>query len=264
MTITAGIDIGSSTIKLSMLVDGAPSQCEVVPSTHHPQDQARKILNSVPRDVLLVATGYGRDLIEAIRPVATISEIKAHALGARHLCPSCRSVIDIGGQDVKIISLDAAGKISKFELNDRCSAGTGKFFEIMAEKLGYTLSEFGNEAIIGKPGVAINAQCTVFAESEIIGLLNRGSTRKDISRAIHLSAINRIKAMFCRIDAIGPTAITGGCSKNLALVKFLKENLDVEILNHPYSQFAGSIGCAFLQCQAHELFSRQTQLKRFF
>jgi (R)-2-hydroxyacyl-CoA dehydratese activating ATPase len=191
-----------------------------------------------------VATGYGRDLIEAIRPAKTISEIKAHALGARFLCPSCRSVIDIGGQDVKVISLDASGKIAKFELNDRCSAGTGKFFEIMAEKLGYTLIEFGHDALTGKPGVTLNSQCTVFAESEIIGLLNRGCSRNDISRAIHISATNRITTMFNRIEAIGPTVITGGCSKNLALVRFIEENLDTEISNSSNSQFAGSIGCA--------------------
>jgi len=244
MGISAGIDIGSSAIKLSILVDGTPSHSEDVPSTFNPLNQARKILESVELRVPLVATGYGRDFVESIRPVRTISEIKAHALGARLLYPSCRSVIDIGGQDVKMISLDPSGKIVKFELNDRCSAGTGKFVEIMAAKLGYSLVDFGKDALIGEPVVELSSQCTVFAESEVIGLLNRGYPRSGISRAIHWCVINRISAMFNRIEAIGPTVITGGCSKNPAVVQFLKQTLNTEIVNPAYSYFAGSIGCA--------------------
>ena len=244
MTVSAGIDIGSSTIKFALFSDGNIVKWEVVPSTSQPLLAANAFLNKLEPDIRIFATGYGRDLIEAERTIPTISEIKAHAIGARFLFPSCQSIIDIGGQDVKVVSLDQNGKVSRFEMNDRCAAGTGKFLEVMAHRLDYSLEKFGASALNGKDGIKISSFCTVFAESEIIGLLNRGCSTEDISRALHWSVVNRIKTMFSRVEATGPTVITGGGSKNVALLELCRESLQSEILNSEYSQIAGALGCA--------------------
>ena len=244
MSFSAGIDIGSSTIKLAVLKDGAIVHSYVAPSTAQPLGAARTLLASLEPDTPLVATGYGRDLVDAIRPTQTISEIKAHALGARFLFPGCRSVVDVGGQDVKVIALDANGKAARFEMNDRCAAGTGRFLEVMANKLECSFEEFGNRALAGSDGLKINALCTVFAESEVIGLLNRGCSSADIARSLLQSMVARIKTMFFRVEALGPVFISGGGAKNRALVSFLQEALSLEVVCSEQSQIAGAIGCA--------------------
>jgi (R)-2-hydroxyacyl-CoA dehydratese activating ATPase len=244
MTVSAGIDIGSSTIKWAVLENGCVRNWEVAPSTSHPLLLVKSFLDTIGPGIPVVATGYGRDLYESDRIVSTISEIKAHALGARFLFPSCRSIIDIGGQDVKVIALDSSGKVSRFEMNDRCAAGTGKFLEVMALKLDYSMEQLSASALKGKDGIKISSVCTVFAESEIIGLLNRGCSPEDISRSLHQSVVNRIKTMFSRVEAIGPTVITGGGSRNMALVRLFHESLQSDILTSEYSQIAGSLGCA--------------------
>jgi predicted CoA-substrate-specific enzyme activase len=244
MTVSAGVDIGSSTIKLTVLEDSRIKGWEVVPTTSQPLASVNRLLESVDCGIPLVATGYGRDLFAMQRDTPTVTEIKAHALGARFLFPLCRSVIDVGGQDVKVISLDAAGKTTRFEMNDRCAAGTGKFLEVMARTLNYSLEEFGMSALNGKDGVKISSVCTVFAESEIIGLLHRQCPAADISRALHLSVVSRIQTMFSRVEAIGPTVLTGGGSKNIALARLLSDVLQLEILSSDHSQIAGALGCA--------------------
>jgi (R)-2-hydroxyacyl-CoA dehydratese activating ATPase len=244
MTLSAGIDIGSSTIKLTVLENGCMRNWEVAPSTSQPLLAAHSLLNTLEPDIPVVATGYGRDLLESERIISTISEIKAHAIGARFLFPSCRSIIDIGGQDVKVISLDVSGKVNRFEMNDRCAAGTGKFLEVMAHKLNLSLENFSASGLEGKDGIKISSLCTVFAESEIIGLLHRGCSTENISRALHWSVVNRIKTMFSRVEAIGPTAVTGGGSRNGALIHLFQESLQSDILSSEHSQIAGSLGCA--------------------
>jgi predicted CoA-substrate-specific enzyme activase len=244
MTVSAGIDIGSSTIKLTVMENGRIRNWEVVRSTSRPFSSVNSVLSAIEPDIPLVATGYGRDFLETERSVPAISEIKAHAVGARFLFPACRSIIDIGGQDVKVITLDSSGKVSRFEMNDRCAAGTGKFLEVMAHRLDFSLDAFSASALAGKDGIKISSLCTVFAESEIIGLLHRGCSPEDISRALHWSVVNRIRTMFSRVEAIGPAVITGGGSKNVALLHLLREGLQSEVLSSKHSQIAGSIGCA--------------------
>jgi predicted CoA-substrate-specific enzyme activase len=244
MTISVGIDMGSSTIKCVVLSNNQVQRWEVASATSQPLNTAQKLLESLESTIPVVATGYGRDLLETHFSCATISEIKAHSLGARFLFPECCSVIDIGGQDVKAIILDASGKIKRFEMNDRCAAGTGKFLEIMAQRLDYTLEEFSFAALRGADGVSISSMCTVFAESEIVGLLNRGCLPEDISRALHQSIVKRITSMFNRIEGNGPVALTGGGAKNAALLHFFENTLHASIPFSEYSQLAGAIGCA--------------------
>lgn len=245
MTITAGIDIGSSSIKLVVLENLSIVKREVVPATFRPLDTARNLIALVPEGSPVFATGFGRDLLNTGFGMPTITEIKAHAFGARFLFPDCKTIIDIGGQDLKIINLDTKGKLARFEMNDRCAAGTGKFLEVMAQRLGYTLSDFGKAAEVGKDSVTISAMCTVFAESEVVGLINRGFRREDISRALHRSVVKRITAMYKRLDSENSfTVVTGGGARNSGLVALLGETLCTIIHSSDDSQLAGALGCA--------------------
>lgn len=245
MTLTAGIDLGSTTIKLVLMENGSIIKKEIADAASQPLETARALLRQVPAGSPLLATGYGRDMIEVDRNIPTITEIKAHAAGARFLLPSCAAVIDIGGQDVKTITLDKSGRVSKFEMNDRCAAGTGKFLEVMAHRLGYALDEFAQVATDGPGTVTINAMCTVFAESEVVGLLNRGMERVAIARALHKSTAKRISTMFNRnATPPGPVLVTGGGSRNRLLVAFLARLIDRPVETHDLSQYAGAIGCA--------------------
>ena len=242
--LTAGIDIGSCTVKVVVLDGQSVVRETVVDATARPAETALRLLAGTP-PCPTVATGYGRDLLEVHRNIPTITEIKAHALGARFHCPECATVIDVGGQDLKVICLDAAGKVARFEMNDRCAAGTGKFLEIMAQRLGYPLAEFGDAALTGADALTISAMCTVFAESEVVGLINRGVDRRDIARALHQSVVKRVSAMFKRTDPLaGQVVVTGGGALNAGLIGLLQESLGVPIQAAPAPQTAGALGCA--------------------
>ena len=241
---TAGIDVGSSTVKLVVLDGDAIQHQSVADATAEPAKAALGLLERVP-SCSIVATGYGRDLLELKRSVPTISEIKAHAMGARFMFPACTAVVDIGGQDLKVTGLDGAGKVARFELNDRCAAGTGKFLEIMAHRLGYSLEDFAAAALAGSETITISAMCTVFAESEVVGLLNRGHGRGDIARALHHSVVKRIAAMFKRTEPRTEAVVaTGGGALNNALVTLLAEALAIHIQAAPDPQIVGALGCA--------------------
>ncbi len=177
---TAGIDIGSRTIKLVVVERKAIIHSLISDATHDPLDQCKKLMAQTSFDRIL-ATGYGRHFFETEVGGSTITEIKAFARGARALFPGCRTVLDIGGQDTKAIALDERGNVSKFEMNDRCAAGTGMFLEIIAKTLGYDLEEFGKEALKAQGNVQINSMCTVFAQSEVTSLLARRQKREDIA-----------------------------------------------------------------------------------
>lgn len=248
MEIAAGLDLGSTTLKLVLLEEGHLLRQELLDATAQPHAVAQEMLGSLPPQAQILATGYGRDLLEIQHGISTITEIKAHAAGARHLDPEATAVIDIGGQDVKVIKLDPAGRVQRFEMNDRCAAGTGKFLEVMAHRLGYDLDQFQAAASCGQESLTINAMCTVFAESEVVGLLHRGHAREDIGRALHQSIAKRIAGMFTRTGG-GPSErvlCTGGGSRNACLVQLLKERLKCTVQSRPDSQFAGALGCALL------------------
>lgn len=245
MSISAGIDIGSTAIKLAVIENGHIVKREAADAASRPLDAAKDLLSHLPESCPVVATGYGRDLVDVAYGFPTITEIKAHAVGARFLDPDCSAVIDIGGQDVKAMVLDTAGKVSKFEMNDRCSAGTGRFLEIMANRLGFTLEEFQRTSARSAAAVTVNSMCTVFAESEVIGLLARGFKREDIGHALHLSIARRIAAMFSRIGQSGCHVLaTGGGSLNTLLISMVGTLTGCAINNGELSQYAGAIGCA--------------------
>jgi predicted CoA-substrate-specific enzyme activase len=240
--IGAGIDIGSATIKLAVTDGkGVLVRREVVDAGFDPRATAENLLSSLPKNAPMVATGYGRDLVDA----PSITELKAHALGARFLFPDCSCLIDIGGQDVKVVCLDDKGKVAKFEMNDRCAAGTGKFLEIMAGRLGFTMEEFSSAALAGNNPVTISSMCTVFAESEVVGLINRGRARQDIAAALHRAVVVRVTSMYKRLEpGPGRIVLCGGGGRNRALAVFLEKAIENKLTIAADPQIVGALGCA--------------------
>ena len=193
MTI-AGLDIGSRTIALVEMDNGSMVRGEVVETTFDPLEQCRLLLEHRDFDIL-VATGYGRHLAQANFADRTITEIKAFALGCYSFFPECCTILDIGGQDTKAISLGPGGKVADFQMNDRCAAGTGKFLEVMAAAMGLSLEEMGRIALETEAEVKISSMCTVFAESEVTGLIARGTPRPEIARGLHEAICDRAASL---------------------------------------------------------------------
>ena len=241
----AGIDIGSRTIELVVLRNGEIIESRQADSGFDPLTRAKELLMGVGHDHIM-ATGYGRHLFELSFDAPTVTEIKAYGIGARKLFPNVRTILDIGGQDSKAISLNEKGKIIKFEMNDRCAAGTGKFLEIMAHALGFGLDEFGVEALRATKDLRINSMCTVFAESEVTSLVAKGENRRDIALGLHRSAVRRAVGMLKRVSCNGNILFAGGVAKNSCMRNLLQETLEQRIIVPRDPQVVGALGAACL------------------
>lgn len=228
-----------------MLKDSDIIKTRQADSGFDPMMQAKKILAGVEYDRIM-ATGYGRHLFELTLDAPTVTEIKAYAVGARALFPQARTILDIGGQDSKAIAVNDAGRVRKFEMNDRCAAGTGKFLEIMANSLGYTLEEFGNEALEATKDLHVNSMCTVFAESEVTSLVARGENRREIALGLHRSVVRRAVGMLRRVSVEEPIVFAGGVAQNPCMGYLLEDILerDVQVPENP--QMLGALGAALL------------------
>ena len=196
----------------------------------------------------IVATGYGRYLAQMHLNCPIITEIKAYAIGANFIFPKSRTVLDIGGQDSKIIRV-RNGKVEDFEMNDKCAAGTGKFLEIMATTLGFTLEEFSSMSSLADRAVPISSMCTVFAESEIVSLISGGTDRKNIALGLHQSILNRIIALMGRTGFEEPIVFAGGVAKNQCMINLLRTKLGMKVLSPAEPQIVGAIGAALVAKQ---------------
>jgi len=197
----------------------------------------------------LVSTGYGRHLSQKVLGGEAVTEIKAYTTSAHHFYQDIETVIDLGGQDTKALQINSqTGQLLKFEMNDKCSAGTGKFFEMMAATLGLSLPELVAAAINGKKSFEINSTCTVFAESEVISLLTSGISVEDIARAIHESLLTKLISLLSKMMKADAPAIlfVGGGAKNSALVSFLSEAIDKKVIVPEHPDFFGAYGAALL------------------
>jgi predicted CoA-substrate-specific enzyme activase len=238
-----GIDLGSRAIKMAVFRDGVLAEKEMVESSFEPHKQAADMVSRfTPSRV--VATGYGRHLAQKHFAQKVITEIKAHAQGARYWVPECRTIIDVGGQDSKVIALDDGGRVAQFHMNDKCAAGTGRFLEIMSASLGYSLEEFSIAARDSSQDVPINSMCAVFAESEVVSLRNRGFAAEDISRAIHLAVADRLCGMLERVGMSGEVVFTGGVANNQFLVDVLAGKIGRPIKVPAHPEMVGAIGAA--------------------
>ena len=244
----AGMDIGSRSIELVVMRGDEVVHAAKAPTTFDPVGQCRALLEGVFA-ARVVATGYGRKLFveafdkqPALGRVTDITEIQAYALGASHLFPQARTILDIGGQDSKVISLGPNGRVLRFEMNDRCAAGTGKFLEIMALSLQVPLEDFGAFAISGDTRIPINSMCTVFAESEATSLMARGEKAQNIALGIHLAIMQRIHSMLRRAGQDGPLVFAGGVARNPCAVELLRELTGTQCLVPQDPDLAGALG----------------------
>ncbi|HOO47137.1 MAG TPA: acyl-CoA dehydratase activase [Deltaproteobacteria bacterium] len=249
---TAGLDIGSITTKVAIMRDGKVLGTDISFTGYNPEKAWRDILDKMllMLDLKLssldrvASTGYGRAIVSIAHK--KITEIICHAEGAKFFMPGVRSVIDIGGQDSKFIRIDDAGTVADFVMNDKCSAGTGRFLEVMARALEVPLNDFGELSNRAKKTARISSMCTVFAESEVISLIAKGEVRENIISGIHDSIASRIVSMMGRSGVVKPVVMTGGVAKNTGILRALEKRLNLKIEVPPTAQVNGAIGAAIL------------------
>lgn len=251
--ITAGIDIGSITAKAAVMEDGKNLLGSRVDFTGYNAKKAgQRVLEalleelgiSADRIEAVVATGYGRNSVEFADK--SITEITCHGAGAHFINPGVRFVIDVGGQDSKVIRLDPEGRVVDFAMNDKCAAGTGRFLEVMARAMEVDLDSFGKLCEKADKPAKISSICTVFAESEVISLISKGESRENIIAGIHDAVASRIAAMARRVGVDPPVMMTGGVAKNRGAVRALEERIEHDIEVSEYAQVNGAIGAAVL------------------
>ena len=254
---TLGIDVGSTASKCIVLKDGkeivAKSLIDVGAGTSGPQRAIEAVLNEagMKKDDMAytLATGYGRtSLMDGIAD-KQMSELSCHAKGATFLFPNVHTVIDIGGQDVKVLHIDN-GAMTNFQMNDKCAAGTGRFLDVMARVLEVKVEDLGRLGAMSRKKVGISSTCTVFAESEVISQLAMGTDKCDIIDGIHRSVAHRVTGLAHRIGVVPDVVMTGGVAQNEGVVKALQDELGCPIKTSPLTQYNGALGAALLAWQA--------------
>jgi len=245
VTSAIGIDLGSRLTKIVRVGPTGMTESQVFDTGHDPLAHLAEVLKGLRADVV-VATGYGRNLAKDRLPCRTVTEIRACARAAARLGSGCQVAIDIGGQDSKVIELAAGGGFGRFEMNDRCAAGTGRFLEVMAAALGYTLDELGAEALRADRPLELGSQCTVFAESEVVSLVARGEDRRRIALGLHRAAARRVAAMASRVPAARRVLFVGGVARNPCMVAALGEELACEVVVPERPELAVALGAAWI------------------
>ena len=251
--ISVGIDIGSTATK-AVVFDGEILGTALVPTGWDPKEAGLRAYQgaldrsgiSEARVASIVGTGYGRISL----PIFTrrVTEITCHARGAYHLHPGTRTVIDIGGQDCKVISLTADGSVADFIMNDKCAAGTGRFLQVMAGILDVTLDDLGVLAGGADPA-SLSSMCTVFAESEVIGLLARGTGKGSIAAGIIDTIARRIHGLAGRVPLMDTVTFTGGMAQNSSICENIGTSLGTSLHVPEAPQFVGALGAALIGCE---------------
>ena len=252
---TLGIDVGSTASKCVILKNGceiaARSLIGVGAGTSGPARAIEAVLQNagLSREQLAfaLATGYGRNSLAGIAD-RQMSELSCHARGAEFCFPGVKTVIDIGGQDVKVLHLEN-GTMVNFQMNDKCAAGTGRFLDVMARVLEVRVEELGMLGALSTRNVAISSTCTVFAESEVISQLSMGTDKCDIIAGIHRSVAHRVCGLVHRVGLAEPVAMTGGVAQNPGVVQALSDELGCQIHTSPLTQFNGALGAALFAYQ---------------
>jgi len=250
--LTAGIDIGSLTADAVIMRGNELLAHAILPTGANSETAARRAYDTVleqagvnESDVSAVgATGYGRVSVSFADRV--ITEITCHAVGARWRFPEVRTVIDIGGQDSKVIRIGDDGRVEDFVMNDKCAAGTGRFLEVMAWSLETEVESLAGLAGAAGEGARISSTCTVFAESEVVALVAKGVSKEDIIRGLHNSVADRVYGMVRRLKGREPYVMTGGVAKNGGVVLALESRLASHILVPDEPQIIGAIGAALM------------------
>lgn len=247
---TLGIDIGSTTSKCLILKDGVKiaasslvrggigtaGASEVIEKVFEESGLVREDINAV------TATGYGRGHYQDAD--AQVSELTCHALGARFVFPEVRTVIDIGGQDAKVIAIDEFGVMKNFLMNDKCAAGTGRFLDVMANILRIPVHELESYAARSSTPAAISSTCTVFAESEVISQLAKGVDTADLVAGICVSVANRVAALVKRLGIVPAVCMSGGVAQNSGVRRAMENAIGENILCSENAQLFGALGAA--------------------
>ncbi len=252
--IVAGVDIGSLTTETvifdsergvlgySILLTGGSSK----KASRLSLEQAIRYANIRREDIeRIVATGCARGIADfADRKV---TEITCIAKGVNHLFPDARTIIDIGGQDTKVIKVDGEGRVVEFDMNDKCAAGTGRFLEVMAKALGVELDKMGELSLHHKKDLSISSICTVFAESEVVSLVSEGEEVEDILYAIHKAIADRTIGLLERTGGAVPKVVmTGGVAKNIGVIKALEDKIGEPLIVYYEPQIVGALGAALI------------------
>jgi (R)-2-hydroxyacyl-CoA dehydratese activating ATPase len=251
--IALGVDAGSTTFKLVAAdTTGALLLHAIEPASPRLEEQAHRLLQAARSelgqpDARVVATGYGRKLVPADRAV---TEITCHATGVYRRLGALGTLIDIGGQDSKVISIGPGGTVLDFAMNDKCAAGTGRFLEVTAQRLEVPIDQMGPTALGAQREVAISSTCTVFAESEIVGLIAHAEPLESIVRGLHRSLVSRIVSLAKSIGSKPPFMLSGGVAKNEAVRRFLADALGADVRVPEQPQLMGAYGAALLALRA--------------
>lgn len=254
--ITAGIDMGSRTIKILVLRDGEVVGRALALSGFDAAGRARELLRGVldgaglDRTALgrIAATGVGRD--EVTDRDLTLTEVGAAARGACQLVPGARTVIDIGAEEGRALRCDGTGRVLDFCVNEKCAAGTGAFTEAMARALEVSVEELGPLSLKSTRSIPINTQCAVFAESEIVSMIHGNVAKEDMARAVHESIAQRVVSMVRRVGCEPAVVLVGGMARNVGFVAALKQGLELDGLHVPEApEFCAALGAALAAAQ---------------
>ena len=260
----AGIDSGSTSTDVVILdQNGKIKSTMIIPTGGGAMMSAEKSLAAAVEKagiqeediVRIVTTGYGRAYIDSGDD--SITEITCHAKGAHYLNPNVRTIIDIGGQDIKAISIDEHGAVTNFLMNDKCAAGTGRFLEMMARTLGLSLEEMSTKGLEWKENIVISSMCTVFAESEVVSLVAQNKNVADIIHGLNVSVASKVGALAARLGKKNPGEymMTGGVAKNQGIINALEEKLGAKLYICDEAQLCGALGAALFayeKCVAGE------------
>jgi len=248
----AGIDVGSANTKVVIY---EPEQDRLAATAvsrtgMHPRQTAVKTLTTALEQAQLsqndlsriIATGYARHSVNFAH--ATVTEITATARGIRHWHPGCRTIIDIGGQDSKVISLNSEGQIQDFVMNDRCAAGTGSFLEFIARALDIPIEQFGELSARSQKPVTLSSLCVVMAETEILSMVAADTPAEDIIAGLHLALASRIAAMAARLSIAPEIIFTGGTALNSGMQTALARTLHLPVCTAQFPLLAAAFGAA--------------------
>lgn len=262
--IFAGVDIGSLTTKSVVLAEDK-IQTSIIPTGINPEESGKEALQRALNDAhtdennlkYTVATGYGR--ISAEYADETVTEITCHAKGAYYLNPYTRTIIDMGGQDCKVIRIDESGNVTDFIMNDKCAAGTGRFLEVIASVFKVQLTDLGSMALKGEEIVPISSTCAVFAESEVISLLARGEKPENILRGVHHAISSRVTGMTSRVGMEDTILFSGGVAKNAGMKTALEAAFHKPVIVPDFDpQIIGALGAAILAKNRYSVIHHET------
>lgn len=250
--ITAGIDIGSKNVKVVILKDGELVGKSIEATGFEVTEAATKCLANAAREAgvdlsainATVATGAGRQTAPGAD--SDITDVGAVARGAVHLLPKTRTVIDVGAEEGRGIKIDENGKVLDFAVNEKCAAGAGSFAESMARALEVSLDEFGSISLTSDKAIPMNAQCAVFAESEVVSLVHAKTPKNDIAKAVHDAIASRIVSMVRRVGVEKEVTLVGGVSHNPGFVDSLKRALEMEITIPENADYVSALGAALV------------------